>query len=99
MESELGVWVMAMLCGRGLVAALSVVAVVEADEACKACEWLVLRSLVLVSTRWCLEDDDGDATAEYFDFIPWRNIPIGPPGTKRRWLARSNSVTSFPAGT
>lgn len=38
-------------------------------------------------------DDDGDATAEYFDFIPWRNIPIGPPGTKRRWLARSNSVT------
>jgi hypothetical protein len=40
-------------------------------------------------------DDDGDATAEYFSYIPWRDIPIGPPGTKRRALLRSNKKTKL----
>lgn len=38
-------------------------------------------------------DDDGDATAEYFSYIPWRNVALGPPGTKRRKLYRSKKKT------
>lgn len=34
-------------------------------------------------------DDDGDGTAEYFDWIPWRNLPPRPPGVKRTFLLRS----------
>lgn len=46
-------------------------------------------------------EDDAGATAEYFDYIPWRDIAIGPPGVRRRWLLRSNKVskTAFAAGT
>lgn len=46
-------------------------------------------------------DDDADATVEYFDYIPWRDIPIGPPGVRRRWLMRSNKVgkAALTAGT
>lgn len=46
-------------------------------------------------------DDDADATVEYFDYIPWRDIPIGPPGVRRRYLMRSNKVSkaALAAGT
>ena len=42
-------------------------------------------------------DDDGDATAEYFDYIPWRDIAIGPPGVKRRHLMRTNKISKTAA--
>lgn len=38
-------------------------------------------------------DDDGDATAEYFDYIPYRTIPIGPHGTRKRRLYRTNKIS------
>lgn len=38
-------------------------------------------------------DDDADGTAEYFDYIPWRNVPVGPPGTVKRRLYRSLKKT------
>lgn len=37
--------------------------------------------------------DDADGTVEYFDYIPWRGIPIGPPGVVRVWLLRSPKKT------
>lgn len=37
--------------------------------------------------------DDADGTAEYFSYIPWRDISVGPPGTKRRKLYRSKKKT------
>lgn len=36
--------------------------------------------------------NDNDGTTEYFDFIALRNIPIGPPGVRRRILLRSPKV-------
>lgn len=46
-------------------------------------------------------DDNGDATVEYFKFIPWRNIPIGPPGVVARVLLRTPKIskTSIAAGS
>ena len=38
-------------------------------------------------------NDNADATVEYFDYIPLRDIPIGPPGVRRRRIYRSNKVT------
>lgn len=38
-------------------------------------------------------DDDGDGTAEYFDYIPWRFVANGPPGVKRKKLYRSKKKT------
>lgn len=37
--------------------------------------------------------DDADGTAEYFDYIPWRLVAVGPPGVKRRKLYRSKKKT------
>lgn len=46
-------------------------------------------------------DDDADGTAEYFDYIPWRDVAVGPPGVKRRKLYRSKkkSKTEVAAGS
>lgn len=46
-------------------------------------------------------DDDADGTAEYFPTIPWRNIPVPPPGVVRVWLLRTPKVskTSYAAGS
>lgn len=46
-------------------------------------------------------DDDADGTVEYFTFIPWRNIAIGPPGVVARILLRTPKVskTSIAAGS
>lgn len=38
-------------------------------------------------------NDDGDADEEYFDYIPWRNIPVGPHGTVARVLCRTPKVS------
>ncbi len=37
-------------------------------------------------------DDDADGTVEYFDYIPYRDIPIGPHGTAKRRIYRSNKI-------
>lgn len=37
-------------------------------------------------------NDDADGTVEYFDWIPWRQIPIGPPGVTKVWLLRTPKV-------
>lgn len=46
-------------------------------------------------------NDDADGTAEYFTYIGWRNIPIGPPGVVSRVLLRTPKVskTSVAAGS
>jgi len=38
-------------------------------------------------------NDDGDATVEYLDYIPLRDIPKGPAGTKARRIYRTDKVT------
>lgn len=38
-------------------------------------------------------------TVEYYDYIPWRDIPIGPPGVTKVWLLRTpkvNGTSSWP---
>lgn len=44
-------------------------------------------------------DDDGDANVEFFDYIPIRDIAVGPPGVRRRRLYRTNKKSKEQVAT